>query len=109
MPLFTRGVVFGGGITPALTAPGVTPDLNAPPENPYAQPYFIHRKTALYVSTLKASVYFKLIHTWHFNAHIYLENQYLFTAPGKFLTTPMRKWWGSMEFIWEVKKSFCPR
>ena len=56
--------------TPDLTAPGVTPDLNAPPENPYAQPYFIHRKTALYVSTLKASVYFKLIHTWHLYTYL---------------------------------------
>ena len=26
-----RGVVFGGGITLDLTAPGVTPDLTAPP------------------------------------------------------------------------------
>ena len=27
----TTGVVFGGGITPDLTAPGVTPDHTAPP------------------------------------------------------------------------------
>ena len=25
-----RGVVFGGGITPDLTAPGVTPEITAP-------------------------------------------------------------------------------
>ena len=35
-----RGVVFGGGITPDITAPGVTPDLTAPPKILTAQPYF---------------------------------------------------------------------
>ena len=35
-----RGVVFGGGITLDLTAPGVTPDLTAPPKILIVQPYF---------------------------------------------------------------------
>ena len=30
-PMACRGVVFGGGIAPDLTAPGVTPDLTVPP------------------------------------------------------------------------------
>ena len=65
-----EGLVFGGGITPDLTAPCVTPDLNAPPKILTAPPYH--------------------------NIPIYLTciiNHYFLTDPGKFLTTPgkMRK------------------
>ena len=36
-----RGVFFGSGITPYLTAPGVTPDLSVPPKILAAPPYHI--------------------------------------------------------------------
>ena len=35
------------------------------------------------VSTLKVSVYLKLIHSGHFHAHVSLVNHYILTAPGK--------------------------
>ena len=59
-----RGMVFGGRITPELTAPGVTPDLTAPPKiltSPYFEAPQNYRK-----------MYLELIHSWQFNTHVYL-------------------------------------
>ena len=69
-----RGLVFGGGMTPHLAAPGVTPDLNAPPKILTAPP-----------EILTAPTYFWML---LFHTNVYLVNHYFLTAPGRFLTAP---------------------
>ena len=67
-----RGVFFGGGIAPNLTAPGVTPDHTAPPNVLTASPYY--KAIQNYIK----DVFFYAI----FNEHVYLVNGYFLTAPG---------------------------
>ena len=76
-----RGVVFGGGITPDLTAPGVTPDLTAPPKILTAPPYFEASQNYRFFY----NTYYPLLLVLRSVRRVSFDlvNYYFLTAPGK--------------------------